>query len=134
MEVLSKDDVFRAIGHLNLSIDDERMVEKAMESLSKRSHIPCRQVKQLLDELDLIEAQMQQESVTPSFALTQVDVLQYAEKQKIAGHLIMIWQKVNKLGKLLGLTPNFERIEGMARAIKLPLPSPPQRFGQLTRN
>lgn len=120
-------DLTRIIKYLNyppLDTENTEKVRSQMKSLEKVSGDFVERTRQILDDLDQIEALIVEEFNSPNFALTQADVLKYAEGKRAKGMLMRKWEQIKSLGKMLNLKPEIRNLEDQMEMIGVVIPHP----------
>ena len=115
-------DLIRIIGFLNYSPTEISNVRSQMSWLEQLSGDFVEKTREILDQLDAVDNAIAGELNSPNYALTQADVLRYAQDGRAKGMLLRKWQLIQSLGKMLDLHPNLIPLEETMGAIGINLP------------
>jgi len=115
-------DLIRIIGFLNYSPTEISNVRSQMSWLEQLSGDFVEKTREILDQLDAVDNAIAGELNSPNYALTQADVLKYAQDGRAKGMLLRKWQLIQSLGKMLDLHPNLIPLEETMEAIGINLP------------
>ena len=115
-------DLIRIIGFLNYSPTEISNVRSQMSWLEQLSGDFVEKTREILDQLDAVDNAIAGELNSPNYALTQADVLRYAQDGRAKGMLLRKWQLIQSLGKMLDLHPNLIPLEETMEAIGINLP------------
>ena len=120
---------------LYLGIETFDKIAIALEIAESKSVFLIEEVEKDLTELENLSTVLTTELSSPNSALTQADVLRFAEGQRAKGMIILQYNLIQKLANTLGLRPNLEIVENIAAAMGFTLGNTNSLiFGQIQRS
>jgi len=119
--------------YLGIEMFDEVVI--ALEVAESTSIFLIEEVEKDLTQLEKLSTQLTAELSSANSALTQADVLRFAEGQRAKGMIILQYNLIQKLANTLGLKPNLEIVENIAAAMGFVLGNTNNPiFGQIQRS
>ncbi len=127
------EDTYTALKCLNLAPDDDIAVSQALLRLEQKSETLVEEVKNILTHVQVLDEAFTSETGSTNFALKQVDVLVYEQKQRTVGLLLQKLNLLQRLGTLLLIAPKVEHIHQMLRMLDVKHTNPVYPNARLLR-